>query len=137
MTKEQNKENSPKVEKTYPGYTSQADSESLPPIVPVEIQGETFWVHLDTGSGRDFIPSDAVKKRGLQPIRYETRHILTVNGTKRQSLPVYSTLKDNHYLCIASLSSFLMGKQKRNLKLQVLRILIFQQCKGLKCMNSN
>ena len=89
MTKEQDKENTPKVEKTYTGYTSQADSESLPPIVPVEIQGETFWVHLDTGSGRDFISSDAVKKLGLQPIRYDTRHILTVNGTKKQSLPVY------------------------------------------------
>ena len=59
------------------------DSESLPPIVPVEIQGETFWVHLDTGSGRDFISSDVVKKLGLQPIRYETRHILTVNGTEK------------------------------------------------------
>ena len=92
MTKEQDKENTPKVEKTYTGYTSQADSESLPPIVPVEIQGETFWVHLDTstGLGRDFISSDAVKKLGLQPIRYETRHVLTVNGTEKQSLPVYN-----------------------------------------------
>ena len=83
VTKEQDKENTPKVGKTYTGYTSQADSESLPPIVPVEIQGETFWVHLDTGSGRDFISSDAVKKLGLQPIRYKTRRILTVNGTKK------------------------------------------------------
>ena len=47
------------------------------------------WVHLDTGSGRDLISSDAVKKLGLQPIRYDTRHILTVNLTKKQSLPVY------------------------------------------------
>ena len=90
MTKEQDKENTPNVGKTYTGYTSEADSESLPPIVPVEMQGETFCVHLDTGSGRDVISSDAVKKLGLQPIRYETRHILTVNGTKKQSLPVYN-----------------------------------------------
>ena len=52
--------------------------------------GETLWVHFDTGSGRDFISSDAVKNLGLHPIRYETRHILTVNGTKKQSLPVYN-----------------------------------------------
>ena len=75
VTKEQDKENTPKVEKTYTGYTSKADSEALSPIVPVETQRETFWVHLDTGSGRDFISSDAVKKLCLQPIRYETRHI--------------------------------------------------------------
>ena len=42
VTKEQDKENTPKVEKNYTGYTSQADNESLPSIVPVEIQGETF-----------------------------------------------------------------------------------------------
>ena len=52
VTREQDKENTPEVGKTYTGYTSQADSESLPPIVPVEIQGETVWVHLDTSSGR-------------------------------------------------------------------------------------
>ena len=79
MTREKDEESTPKVGKTYTGYTSQADKESLPPIVLVEIQGETFWVHLDTGSRRDFISSDAVKKHGLQPIRYKTKHILTVN----------------------------------------------------------
>ena len=42
VTKEQDKENTPNVGKTYTGYTSEADSESLPPIVPVEMQGETF-----------------------------------------------------------------------------------------------
>ena len=75
---EKDEENTRKVGKTYTGYTSQADSESLSPTVPVEIQGEIFWVHLDIGSGRDFISSDAVKKLGLQPVRYETKYILTV-----------------------------------------------------------
>ncbi len=82
-------QSTPKPGTTYTGYTTQNEQETLPPIIPVNVNGETFWVHLDTGSGRDFISSDAVKKLGLQPIRYETRHILTVNGTKKQSLPVY------------------------------------------------
>ena len=63
--------------------------ESLPPIIPVVSQGKTLWGFLDSGSGRNFISTDAIKMLKLRPIRYETRSILTVNGTRKQSMPVY------------------------------------------------
>ena len=63
--------------------------ETLPPIIPVVSNGETLWGFLDSGSGRNFISTDAIKMLKLRPVRYETRNILTVNGTKKQSLPVY------------------------------------------------
>ena len=65
------------------------EEKTLPAIVPLKIQGETFWAHLDTGAGRDFISKDAAKTLQLKPIRYEVRHLMTVNGTKKQSLPIY------------------------------------------------
>ena len=61
----------------------------MPIIVPFKVQGETFWAHLDTGAGRDFISKDAAKMLMLKPIRYEVSHIVTVNGTKSKSLPIY------------------------------------------------
>ena len=63
--------------------------ETLPPIIPVVSNGETLWGFLDSGSGKNFISTDAIKMLKLRPVRYETRNILTVNGTKKQSLPVY------------------------------------------------
>ena len=72
------------------GYTPTDDGEeSLPAIIPVKVKGEVLWAYLDTGSGRNFISSEAIKRAILQPIRYEVRQIFTVNGTKQQSLPVY------------------------------------------------
>ena len=62
---------------------------TLPPITPVVSNGKTLWGLLDNGSGRNFISTDAIKMLKLRPIRYETRNILTVNGTRKQSLPVY------------------------------------------------
>ena len=73
-------------------YTKQPqliEEKTLPAIVPLKVQGETFWAHLDTGAGRDFISKDAAETLKLKPIRYETRHLVTVNGTKQQSLPIY------------------------------------------------
>ena len=73
-------------------YTKQPqliEEKALPAMVPLKVQGETFWAHLDTGAGRDFISKDAAKTLKLKPIRYEARHLLTVNGTKKQSLPIY------------------------------------------------
>ena len=70
-------------------YSPQEQERSLPPIIPVNIKGHAFWAHLDTGSGKDFISSDAAKQLGLKPERYETRHIMTVNGAKKQSLPIF------------------------------------------------
>ncbi|XP_028403375.1 uncharacterized protein LOC114526072 [Dendronephthya gigantea] len=45
--------------------------------------------YLDTGSGRNFISKEAVEQLRLSPSRHETRNILTVNGTKRTSMPVF------------------------------------------------
>ena len=55
----------------------------------MKIQGSTFWAHLDTGSGRNFISKEAANKLKLNPKRNESRHIVTVNGTKKQSMPIY------------------------------------------------
>ena len=60
-------------------YTKQPqliEEKTLPAMVPLKLQGETFWEHLDTGAGRDFIYKDAAKT--FKPIRYEARHSVTV-----------------------------------------------------------
>ena len=44
---------------------------------------------LDAGSGRNFISTDAIKMLKLKPIRHEIKSIITVNGTKKQALPIY------------------------------------------------
>ena len=71
------------------GYTPVNEATSLPAIVPVQIHGVTLWSYLDTGSGRNFISSEAVRKLKLKPLRHETRQIVTVNGMKKQSMPVF------------------------------------------------
>lgn len=70
------------------GYTP--SDATLPPIIPVNIQGVTLWTYLDTGSGRNFISQDAIAKLKLPPIYHETRHIVTVSESKRQSIPVFN-----------------------------------------------
>ena len=77
---------------TLRGYTPSVEEKSLPAIVPLKIRGTTFWAYLDTGSGRNFISKEAAKKLKLNPIRHETRYIVTVNGTKKQSMPVYDVI---------------------------------------------
>ncbi len=69
------------------GYTP--SDTTLPPIIPVNIEGVTLWAYLDTGSGRNFISQDALTKLRLSPLYHETRHIVTVSGSKRQSMPVF------------------------------------------------
>lgn len=44
-------------------------------------------MYLDTG--RNFISSEAAKRLKLNPIRHETRQIVTLSGTQRQSMPIY------------------------------------------------
>lgn len=66
------------------------DKESLPAIIPMKVQVETLWVYLDTGSGRNFVSNDAIKRLKLEPIRHEVRQIVTINGSKEQSLPIYN-----------------------------------------------
>lgn len=83
-----------KNETVFTGYIPTSEEKSLPAIVPVRIQGVVLWAYLDTGSGRNFISRDAIEKLNLTPTRHETRHIVTVNGVKRQSLPLFDvTLK--------------------------------------------
>ena len=71
-------------------YSPSADEWSLPAIIPVKIKGETFWAYLDTGAGRNFITSEAAKRLNLKAERHEVREILTVNGSKRQSMPIFN-----------------------------------------------
>jgi len=69
-------------------YTKQpelVEEKTLLAIVPLKVQGETFWAHLDNGAGRDFISKEAAETLKLKPMR----RLITVNGTKRQSLPIY------------------------------------------------
>ena len=44
----------------FAGHIPTNEEKSLPAIVPLKIQEEVFWAYLDTGSGRNFISSDAV-----------------------------------------------------------------------------
>ena len=66
------------------------NKEALPPIIPVKIQDETFWAYLDSGSERNFISSNATNKLKLVPVCSEVRQIVTINGSKEQSLPIYN-----------------------------------------------
>ena len=51
--------------------------------------------YLDTGSGRNFISSDAIERLKLKPDRYETHQLITVNGAKKQSMPIYNLCIDS------------------------------------------
>ena len=73
------------------GYTTYAEEKVLPAIIPVCVEGEILWAYLDTGSARNFISREAVKKLKLKPARHESREILTVNGSKVQSMPIFDT----------------------------------------------
>ena len=72
-------------------YTKQRqliEEKTLPAIVPLRVQDETYWAHVDTGAGSDSISKDGAKTLKLKPIRYEVRHLVTINGTKKQSLSI-------------------------------------------------
>ena len=79
------------TEVSLTGYTTYAEEKVLPAIIPVCIEGEILWAYLDTGSGRNFISREAVEKLKLKPARHESREILTVNGSKVQSMPIFDT----------------------------------------------
>ena len=63
--------------------------ETLPAIIPVKINGTTLWAYLDTGSGRNFISLDALRRLKINPVRHETRQIVTLSGTQKQSMPIF------------------------------------------------
>ena len=73
------------------GYTNYAEKRVLPAIFCVSMKGQVLWAYLDTGSAPYFISREAVKTLKLKPTRHETREILTVNGTKVQSMPIFDT----------------------------------------------
>lgn len=75
----------------FTGYTPPVEGQTLPPMLPVKIKETTLWAYLDTGSNRNFISSDAVKRLKLTPVRHETRQIITLSGTSKQSMPIYET----------------------------------------------
>ena len=78
------------------GNTPSFKEKSLPVIVPVKIKGITFWAYLDTGLGRNnFISKEEIYRVGLKPVHHESRQIVTVNGTKKQSLLVFSETIDS------------------------------------------
>jgi hypothetical protein len=64
------------------GFSPSKEEKSLPAIIPMKIQGVTFWAYLDTGSWRNFVFKEAINKLRLKPKRHDRRHILTVDGTK-------------------------------------------------------
>ena len=71
------------------GYSPSSEEKTLPAIVPLKIKGKTFWACLDTGSGKNFISKEAARQLRLSPQRHERRNILTVNGSKTTSMPVF------------------------------------------------
>ena len=71
-------------------YSPSINEWSLPAILPVKIKGETFWEYLGTGIERNFIISEAAKRLNLKPERHEVQEILTINGAKRQSMPIFN-----------------------------------------------
>ena len=73
----------------FTGYTSPVEGQTLPPMIPVNIKGTTLWAYLDSGSSRNFISSDAARKLKSTPVRHETRRIVTLSGTTKQSLPIF------------------------------------------------
>ena len=76
-----------KKDAVFTGYIPTTEEKSLPPIIPLEIQGVVFWAYLDSGSGRNFTSRDAVERLQLTPTSHESRHIVTVNGVRKQSFP--------------------------------------------------
>ena len=48
-----------------------------------------MWAYLDTGSTKNFVSRDAVKKLDLKPGRHEQREIVTLNWLTKQSMPIY------------------------------------------------
>jgi len=76
-------------------FTPAAEELGLPAIILVKIQDLTLWAYLDTGLGRNFISSEAAKQLKLFPNRHETRRMITLNGTKQQSMPVFCIAMDS------------------------------------------
>ena len=55
----------------------------------VSHQGEVMWAYLDTGSAKNFVSRDAVKKLNMKLKRQEQRNFVTFNGVTKQSMFIY------------------------------------------------
>jgi hypothetical protein len=81
--------NNARTPPVFTGYTSPVEGQTLPPMIPINIKGRTLWAYLDSGSSRNFISSEAVRELKLTPVRHETREIVTLSGTTKQSMPIF------------------------------------------------
>ena len=90
MQNEVSQTNSP-TEVSLTGYTTYAEEKVLPAIIPVCVEEEILWAYLNTRSSRNFISRETVKKLKLKPASHEPREILTVNGSKVQSMAIFGT----------------------------------------------
>lgn len=70
-------------------YINYAGEKALPAIIPVSIEGQVLSAYL--GCGRNFISREAIKLLKLKPTRRETCAIVTVSGTKVQTMSIFDT----------------------------------------------
>ena len=56
----------------------------MPAIIP-----EVMRAYLDTGSAKNFVSRDAVKKLNMKPERHKQREIVTLNVVTKQTMPIY------------------------------------------------
>ncbi|XP_028415516.1 uncharacterized protein LOC114538581 [Dendronephthya gigantea] len=78
------------LSKNHDALQTLGEHEKLDGFVMFKVNGEVFWAYLDTGSGKNFISKEAIKKLKVTPERQESKEIITINGTKRQSMPIYN-----------------------------------------------
>jgi len=79
----------------FTAYNPGSEDRSLPAIIPLKIQRVILWAYLDTGSGRNFISREAMKKLNLKPKRHESRQFVTINGVQMQSMPIFEVRLDS------------------------------------------
>ena len=79
----------------FTAYNPGSEDRSLPAIIPLKIQGVVLWAYLDTGSGRNFISREAIKKLNLKPKRHESHQFVTINGVQKQSMPIFEVRLDS------------------------------------------
>ena len=87
--------NRPSDGTVFTAYNPGSEDRSLPAIIPLKIQGVILWAYLDTGSGRNFISREAMKKLNLKPKRHESRQFVTINGVQKQSMPIFKVRLDS------------------------------------------
>ena len=61
----------------------------------MKLKGIDLWAYLDTGSGRNLISKEDIYRLGLKPVSHKSHQIVTVNGTKKESLPVFRETIDS------------------------------------------